>query len=171
MEFFNTDGTWKLYLIYAEGMQYSYAAGGTFAVGADYNMTLTVTDDQGEMIKTNPLTVAVDASGYPDIKYTCELTVAIPRIGNLNFSLAIPDPEIHYTVTFDWNYSGSTPVQVVTKTYTDKTTGAKSEYAERDEDWVPSEHQVLRVPERGGYKFAGWDYKQNPELENGASKT
>lgn len=171
MEFFNTDGTWKLYLIYAEGMQYSYAAGGTFAVGADYNMTLTVTDDQGEMIKTNPLTVAVDASGYPDIKYTCELTVAIPQIGNLNFSLAIPDPEIHYTVTFDWNYSGSTPVQVVTKTYTDKTTGAKSEYAERDEDWVPPEQQVLRVPEREGYKFAGWDYKQNPELENGASKT
>ena len=170
------ENVWELYIIYTAGMDYMYALGGSFTMAEDFSLTLTVTDDQANMAANDVLTtVAVDISAYPVLNYSCDVTLTIPQAGDVTFSLVNrmeQDTEEHYTVTFDWNYEGAETVQLVTETFTDDD-GTKYQYIDRQYDWeVPAgEELALAVPEREGYRFAGWDTSPNPVLKDGASET
>ncbi len=150
------DKTWGVSICFY-GDNYSPMASGTWELNTTtYNITLTVTGDEANVLAEDTYTLNVDMQSH---EYSADMTLTVPQVGALSFSFnSATVVETHYTVTYDLNYSGA-PAGGTAETKTFKLDGVSKEYVEA----APA------APTRDGYKFAGWYTVQNPTLTNGAS--
>ena len=149
------DKTWEVAIDFYGG-NYSPMASGTWDMDAAYNIILTVTKDEADVLANDSYTLNVD---YTTFEYSGTITLNVPQAGALTFDFnSAVEVQTHYTVTYDLNYPNA-PSGGTTTTKTFKLDGVNYEYI----DVAPA------VPERTGYKFAGWYTVANPTLTNGAS--
>lgn len=157
--YFYDNNTWELAISYYTGMAFSEAAAGTWALDEAYSMVLTVTEDAGGMLAEDSYIFPVD---YTTFEYSGTITVSIPVVGEAVFEFGVQQTEETFTVTFDMNDGVSAGVEVMTSTFI-ANDGTKKQY-------VPLSAQPV-LPEREGYRFAGWDMSKSPVLEDGVSTT
>lgn len=150
------DATWEVSICFY-GDNYSPMASGTWELNTTtYNIALTVTGDEADVLAEDIYTLNVD---YQTYEYSINMTLSVPSVGPLSFNFnSATIVETHYTVTYDLNYSGA-PAGGTAETKTFKLDGESKEYVET----APA------IPVRAGYKFAGWYTVANPTLTNGAS--
>ncbi len=132
-------------------------ASGTWELNTTtYNILLTVTGDEADVLAEDTYTLNVDIQSH---EYSTDMTLTVPQVGPLSFSFnSAVVTETHYTVTYNLNYANA-PAGGTAETKTFKLDGVSKEYVEA----APA------TPTREGYKFAGWYTVQNPTLTNGAS--
>lgn len=150
------DKTWEVSINFYGG-NYSPMASGTWEVDTTmYNIALTVTTDEANVLAEETYTLNVDYTTYD---YSTSMTLNVPQVGELtfNFNSAVVT-ETHYTVTYDLNYANA-PAGGTAETKTFKIDDVSKEYLEA----APA------TPTRDGYKFAGWYTVANPTLTNGVS--
>lgn len=155
------DNTWSLGISYYDGMPYQPVASGTWAFDEAYNIVLTVTKDEGDVLAEDTYMLNVD---YTTFEYSGLIVCNVPTIGERNFMFsAAEDNGEHFTVSFDLNYDGAPamePAKTTTFTLDDNGKSIVKEYVAN----APA------VPEREGYRFAGWYTVKDPTLVNGASE-
>lgn len=171
-----SDNTFDFNIPYVGGKVF----GGTWVQESVTSPIILTVDDAGKAAVGE--TIEITFSGdYPNINYVCSVNYAISEgvTDTLNFSGKLggedETPETHYTVKLDLNFDNAPKLDdVTTSTFTvyewknengimkqtDKKLGTK-EYIKD----TPS------VPQREGYKFAGWDTVKSPVLKNGISET
>ena len=134
-----------------------YISSGTWVLDTSaYNIILTVTGDEADVLAEETYTLNVDYTTY---EYSANMTLTVPQVGALTFDFnSAVVAQTHYTVTYDLNYSGA-PAGGTAETKTIKLNDVNKEYL----DTAPAIHT------REGYKFAGWYTVANPTLTNGAS--
>lgn len=150
------DKTWEVSIDFYGG-NYSPMASGSWELNTTtYNIALTVTTDEADVLAEEIYTLTVDYTTYD---YSTSMTLNVPQVGELifNFNSAVVT-ETHYTVTYDLNYANA-PAGGTAETKSFKIDGVSKEYVET----APA------IPTREGYKFAGWYTVENPTLTNGAS--
>ena len=102
-----TDNTWTMLLktdMPDPNADYTEAASGTWALDpTTYATTLTVTNQTVADSLPETLTVICDASAYPDLKYSADVTYVSYGI-EFKFAFTDNEPveETHYTVSFDF---------------------------------------------------------------------
>ena len=77
-----SDSTWTLSVSYYDGMEPTPTASGTWALGADYNITLTVTEDAANVLAEDSYTLACD---YDTQTYSGRMDCTVPVAGALSF--------------------------------------------------------------------------------------
>lgn len=150
------DKTWEVSICFY-GDNYSPMASGTWELNTTtYNIVLTVTGDEADVLAEETYTLNVD---YTTFEYSATLTLTVPKVGALTFDFdSAVVVETHYTVTYNLNYTNA-PAGGTAETKTFKIDGVSKEYLE----------SAPAVPTREGYKFAGWYTVANLTLTNGAS--
>lgn len=151
-----TDNSWEVSICFY-GDAYSPMASGAWTLDTStYNIILTVTVDEADVLAEETYTLSVD---YSTFEYSVSMTLTVPQVGALSFDFDSADKSgEHYTVSFDLNYANAPTVEAAeTKTF--KIDGISKEYV----DSAPA------IPTREGYMFAGWYTVANPTLTNGAS--
>lgn len=89
------DNTWVLSISYYQGGEYTRTAAGTYAFDEVYNMVLTVTEDEAEVLPEDTYTLTCD---YATQTYSGTIEVkGIPVVGDLTLNFAPegsePEPE------------------------------------------------------------------------------
>ena len=80
------DSTWVLSISYYQGGEYTRTAAGTYALDAAYNMVLTVTEDEAEVLPEETYTLTCD---YATQTYSGTIEVkGIPVVGDLTLNFA-----------------------------------------------------------------------------------
>lgn len=165
-----TDNTWIMLLktdMPDPNADYTEAASGTWALDTTtYATTLTVTNQTVADSLPETLTVTCDASAYPELKYSADVTYVSYGI-EFKFAFTDNEPveETHYTVSFD--FGNGQIVQVLTSTF-EAADGTKKEYVPAVS--APATNNS-NAPYVRGKRFAGWDTSKNPVLEDGVSTT
>ena len=150
------DKTWGVSICFY-GDNYSPMASGTWELDTTtYNIVLTVTGDEADVLAEETYTLGID---YQTHEYSVNMTLNVPSVGPLTFEFdSAVVTETHYTVEYDLNYPGA-PAGGTAETKTFKLNGVSKEYI----DVAPA------IPTREGYKFAGWYTVKDPTFTNGAS--
>ena len=163
IEFNDSDKTFAVKVNAGDG-KFSPWLSGTYTL-ADNVLKLTATWDAQSAAKLTGGTSG-EAKAYNANNGTYVIGVEVTQAGTVNFKF-IPDPSAvkesaQYKVTFDMNYAGGAKIEIKTSTF-EMPDGSTKQYIPKTDS--PS------LPQRTGYRFAGWDTSAAPVLENGASKT
>ncbi len=161
-----TDNTWEVLISYYAGGEYMHVGGGTWAhvdpAAYNYNIVLTVTDDAADALSKDSYELACTIEDMTTFetsyKGVVDITILQAGLNNAQFTFSTKDESVHYTVTYNLNYTNA-PDGGTATTDTVKIDEVEKEYIKT----APT------MPTREGYKFAGWYTVANPTLTNGAS--
>ncbi len=112
-----TDNTWKLSISYYDGGAYTETASGTWAMNGTSAITLTVVTDSADVISTDTVSVAIDATDVANIVYTCDITCTVPQIGALAFefcNVEKPAATVQLTMTGSTAGGQSAKIELLT---------------------------------------------------------